>query len=68
MDPAIASARGRLADASFRRPHEDHSDIRRELAAAKIAACIRRVLAEAPALTSEQCDRIAAILRGGGAP
>ena len=38
---------------------------RRELAEAQIATYIERVVAEAPPLTPEQRDRIAAILRGG---
>ena len=35
--------------------------------AASIAAHVERVVAEAPPLTPEQRDRIAAVLRAGGA-
>lgn len=38
-------------------------DARREHAAVKIQTAIERVLAEAPPLTDEQRDRIAALLR-----
>ena len=39
----------------------------RDLAAAKIADYIERTVAAAPPLTAEQRDRLAALLRGGGA-
>lgn len=39
---------------------------RGELAAAKIADYVEKIIAEAPPLTDEQRDRIAALLRAGG--
>lgn len=46
----------------------DPEKVRRDLvakrAAAKLADHIRKVVAEAPPLTAEQRDRIAALLRG----
>ncbi|BCO57900.1 hypothetical protein MINTM005_31440 [Mycobacterium intracellulare] len=36
-------------------------------AAQRIADCVQKALAAAPPLTSEQRDRIAAIMRGGAA-
>ncbi|WP_156656018.1 hypothetical protein [Mycobacterium sp. 852002-51971_SCH5477799-a] len=36
-------------------------------AAQRIANCVQKALAAAPPLTSEQRDRIAAIMRGGAA-
>jgi hypothetical protein len=49
---------------------DDQSKIvesKRELAEAKIADYIEKVVAEAPPLTDEQRDRIAALLRAGAA-
>lgn len=43
----------------------DRDELAREYAAQRISDCIEKVLADAPALTNEQCDRIAAILRSG---
>ncbi len=40
------------------------ADARRDLAAANLAAYIRRVVDQAPPLTSEQRDRLALLLRG----
>lgn len=47
--------------------HPNKDDIGREYAEQRIAEYVARVLADAPPLTDEQRDRIAAILRAGGA-
>lgn len=49
------------------RPEEDHSDLRRDHAAAKLADYITKVVHSAPPLTAEQRDRLAVLLRGGAA-
>jgi len=65
--PEVNSAVGRLR--VTRRHHGlDHPDTRaaeRDLAAAKLAAHIARVVDAAPPLTPEQRDRLAALLRPG---
>lgn len=38
---------------------------RRELRAARLADHVAKVVAEAPPLTAEQCERIAVLLRAG---
>ena len=57
--------RGRVASLSRSRPATDPDlvNARRDLAAAKLDAYIQKVVAEAPPLTDEQRDRIAALLR-----
>lgn len=57
--------RGRVASLSRSRPATDPDLInaRRDLAAAKLDAYIKKVVSEAPPLTDEQRDRIAALLR-----
>ncbi len=48
--------------------HARLSDARRDLAEAKLAACIQRVVDDAPVpLSPEQRDRLAVLLRSGGA-
>lgn len=65
--------RGRVAALSRSRSKSDPELInaRQELAAAKLAAYVEKVVAEAPPLTDAQRDRIATLLRpskiGGGA-
>jgi hypothetical protein len=75
VDPAVVSARGRLANATRYWPDDDHTEIRRDLTEAKIAAYIQRELAQAPPLTPAQRDRLRVLLeparvelsgRGGG--
>lgn len=62
--------RGRVASLSRSRPATDPDliDARRDLAAAKLDAYVKKVVAEAPPLTDAQRDRIAALLcpAGGG--
>lgn len=65
------SARAKLA--SLHREHDPGSPVileaRRDLRAARLEDHVARIVAEAPPLTPEQCDRIAALLRptAGGA-
>lgn len=63
--------RGRVAALSRSRTADDPEliDARRQLAAERIADCVRRTLATAPPLTPEQRERIARLLTpvGGGA-
>lgn len=66
----VLAARSLLGLASRRRDVDAITDARRDLAAAKIAAYIEKVVAEAPPLSDEQRDRLSAIIgsgRGGGA-
>lgn len=60
-------ARAELGVATRLRDPERISAARRDLAAAKIQQYVERVVAEAPPLTPEQADRLAAILRGATA-
>lgn len=70
MSTAVLRERGRVASLTRSRPADDPQliEARRDLAAAKLDAYVKRVLAEAPPLTDAQRDRIAALLRpaGGG--
>lgn len=63
--------RARVAALSrSREPNDpDLINARRDLRAARLQDYVQKVVAEAPPLTAEQADRIAAILRpaGGGA-
>jgi hypothetical protein len=45
---------------------ERATDLRRDYAAEKLATYVAEVVASAPALTPEQRDRIASLLRAGG--
>lgn len=56
----------RLAAETRHRPHEDHTDLRRDHAAEKLAEYIAKTVADAPPLTPEQRDRLTALLKGGG--
>jgi hypothetical protein len=61
--------RARVASLSRSRTPDDPELVaaRRNLAALAIEDYVLKVVAEAPPLTAEQRDRIAAILRGGDA-
>jgi hypothetical protein len=65
IDHDVASARGRLAANKRCHPESDHSEIEEDLAAAKIGAYIRKVLAVTP-LTTERRAHIVALLSDGG--
>jgi hypothetical protein len=64
------SERARLA--AIKRHHPDRLDLaadaKRNLAAANLEACIKRVVAEAPPLTEDQRSRLALLLRGPADP
>ncbi len=65
------SLQGRLAAESRHRPNEDHTDLRRQHKAQRLADHVSAVLADAPPLTDEQRLAIAALLRptaAGGGP
>ncbi len=55
------------AGAAVRWRGDDVQTARRDLAAARIAAYVERVLADAPPLDPEQKARLALLLRGGAA-
>ncbi len=63
-DPAVAQARASLAARTRHNPDGDHTDARRDLAAAKLADYIRKAVDAAPPLLPEQRDRLALLLRG----
>ena len=55
--------RSDIAHAKRRDPNADTTELRRQLKAERLAEHIARVVAEAPPLSSEQRDRLAALLR-----
>jgi hypothetical protein len=55
-------ARSRVAHAKRYHPDADHTDLERDLAAANLEAYIRRVVDQAPPLTSGQIERLRALL------
>nr|WP_242600153.1 hypothetical protein [Dermacoccus nishinomiyaensis] len=59
--------RGRIAATRRHHPETDLTELKREHAAAKIAAYVEKTVAEAPPLTDEQRDRLATLLRGDAA-
>lgn len=70
LSPAARSARGRIAALSRSRVPDDpdlqaaHRDLRAE----RLASHVAEVVGAAPPLTSEQRERIAALLRVGPRP
>jgi hypothetical protein len=68
-DPLLAQLRAGIAraekDSKITGDHSRVADARREYAAAKLEDFVRRTVAEAPPLTPELADRLAALLRGG---
>lgn len=66
---AVNQRRAKHAALTRHRPADDPDvlDAKRDLAAEVLRVHIERVIAAAPPLTDEQRDRIAAILRSGGA-
>lgn len=62
MSSAVYKARSRVAVAARQGNCEEREEARKELAAAKIAAYIDKIVAEAPPLSREQLDSIAAAL------
>lgn len=68
--PATSPQRARTRVALLSRHHPGSSELieaRRELAEAKIAAAIERIVADAPPLTAEQRNRLAGLLISAGA-
>lgn len=67
LEKQIHAANGKLGSARRWHPenHEAIRDLEREAAALRIAAYAEKVAASAPPLTSEQTDRVVAILRAG---
>lgn len=68
MSSPVLTARGRLNALQRHRPADDPDlvNARRDLRAESLAAHIAKVVDEAPPLTTEQRDRLAVMLRGGG--
>lgn len=67
MDTHVAHARSRVGVAARRRDPAAIEAARRDLAEAKLAAYIRRVVDDAPDLGPEVRDRLALLLRGTAA-
>lgn len=67
MPSAIKSARGRFAALNRYREDDDPEliEAQRDLAAEVLAKHVAKVVADAPPMTPEQRDRIAAILHSG---
>ena len=67
MVQSWTSHRARVASLTRSRPPSDPDLInaRRDLRAARLADHVARVVAEAPPLSRDQVERIAALLRGG---
>jgi len=65
VSPSTRRLQGAYAATVRHHPDADSTELRRELAASRLADHVRRIVAEAPPLTPEQRDRIAALLRGG---
>lgn len=63
--PESRRLRSKLANAHRNNPTADVTTIQRDYAAARLEDYIRRTVDEAPPLTREQRDRLAAILRAG---
>lgn len=63
--PTVTRARSRLGNATKYRPDEV-DDARRDLAAANLAATIKRIVSKAPPLTDDQRSRLALLLRPDG--
>ncbi|MGP5522883.1 hypothetical protein ACTXM3_06235 [Glutamicibacter arilaitensis] len=61
----VLQARAALGVASRRGDKGAIESARRDLAAAKLAAYVEKVVAEAPPLTDEQRARVSAIVNGG---
>ena len=68
MSSAVYKARSRVAilsQTSVSSTPEQIAEARRDLRAAKLAAAVEKALAEAPPLTDEQAQNIAALLLTG---
>lgn len=70
MSSEVLKARSRLATksrASVRATEAEIAEAKRDLAAAKIADYVQKVVASAPPLSDEQLTRLAGLLRVGAA-
>lgn len=69
LSPAAARERGKIAALSRSRQSDDPEliEARRNLRALRLEEYVTRIVAEAPPLTDEQRERIAALLHAGGA-
>ena len=56
--------RSRIANTLRSNPDADVAELRQQLKAERLEEYVRRVVSEAPALSAEQRDRIALLLRG----
>ena len=65
-DPDRRTLQSKVA-AAIRHDLPDAPDLRRDLAACKLEAYIRKVVDEAPPLTTEQLQRLAVLLNPGTA-
>lgn len=61
-DPGIRRLNGKAGSAARWGTPEEAAEARRELAAERLAAYVKRVVDKAPPLTAAQRERIAAIL------
>lgn len=66
MASSVLKARSQLGVASRSGSETDIADARRDLAAAKIAQYIEKVVSTAPPLTSAQKSRLSALIGGAG--
>ena len=66
MQSAVLTARSKLGVAARRADPHEIAEARQALAAAKLEAYIAKVVAEAPPLSPEQCDRLSMLLRPAG--
>lgn len=67
VPPRVARTRARKA-AQNRHPGEDDTELRRELAEAKVADYIEQALAASPPLLDEQRSRLADLLKPAARP
>jgi len=58
--------RSQIAHEKKRDPHADVTELKRQLKAERLEEYVARVVAEAPALSPSQRDRIANLLVAGG--
>jgi hypothetical protein len=67
--PSWTSERAKVASLTRSREPDDPAlvNARRNLRALRLEEHVLRVLSDLPPLTDEQCERIAALLRAGGA-
>jgi len=68
LTPAAAHHRARIGALSRDRKPDDPEllEARRQLRAERLAEHVKRVVAQLPPLTDEECQRIAALLTAGG--